>query len=89
VPNSARNVSSEVDELRGRLDALLNNEVELWLALEPRFGASAGDYESTLSWRVTRPLRLLRTFQLSVHDVGWRTSVRLARNYLMRRRRAV
>lgn len=77
----------ERDALQRRLDALLNHEVSEWLDLERTLGGHSGDYESTLSWRVTKPLRLVRMFQFAARDNGLGAALRLALTFIARRGR--
>jgi hypothetical protein len=52
---------AERDELRGQLVALQNERVEDWVRLI-RYGATVPlAVERSLSWRITRPLRLVQT----------------------------
>ena len=55
--------------LRAERDALLNDDVNAWLARISR-GTSVEDYQNSLSWRVTKPLRLARNLQLRVRRDG-------------------
>jgi hypothetical protein len=64
---------------------MLNQEVSEWLAMERTLGAGVGDYESTVSWKVTKPLRLVRRFQYSVRDIGFASTLRLVVAFAARR----
>lgn len=76
---------AERDSLREQLDAMLNHEVSAWLGMERTQGAGIGDYQGTISWRVTKPLRLVRRFQYSARDIGFAETVRLAAKWAARR----
>ncbi|QHF23771.1 hypothetical protein GTU73_06920 [Rathayibacter sp. VKM Ac-2804] len=76
-----------VEELRARLDELLNDPLDEWAA-NMHFGGGAhyvADFESTLSWRVTRPLRAARTFQIRVGQLGLPGAVQHSIRYAQRR----
>ena len=66
---------SEADRLRAEVDLLLNNDVAAWLKVVRAKSAVASDYENSLSWRITRPLRLARSFQVKVREDGVRSAV--------------
>ena len=58
-----------------RVDPELNKE---WLSSVESGGRTlAAQYEQTLSWRVTKPLRLFRKFQMSVRHRGLSASLHL------------
>lgn len=75
-----------VAELRSRLDELLNDPLDEW-ATNMHFGGThfVADFESTLSWKVTRPLRAARTFQIRVGQLGLPGAVRHSIRYAQRR----
>ena len=64
----------DVISIRAERDALLNADVESWLNRIAKV-ASAEEYQNSLSWRVTRPLRLARTFQLRAKRDGLPSAV--------------
>lgn len=75
-----------VEELRERLDLLLNDPLDIWAANMHSGGVRyVADFESTLSWRVTRPLRAARTFQIRVGQLGFPGAVGHAVRYARRR----
>ncbi|SMH33352.1 hypothetical protein SAMN06295885_0849 [Rathayibacter oskolensis] len=75
-----------VEQLRARLDELLNDPLDEWAA-NMHFGGAhfVADFESTLSWKVTRPLRAARTFQIRVGQLGLPGAVRHSIRYAQRR----
>ena len=89
APDDARpaRTPETVEELRARLDELLNDPLDEWAA-NMHFGGGAhyvADFESTLSWRVTRPLRAARTFQIRVGQLGLPGAVQHSIRYAQRR----
>lgn len=48
-------------------------------------GGSAAEFESTVSWRITKPLRAVRTFQIRVGQLGFGTAVAHSMRYARRR----
>ncbi|QHC63562.1 hypothetical protein GSU69_13320 [Rathayibacter festucae] len=62
--------ADEVRRLRTQVDALLNDPFDLWVERIQVGGVTASGFEHTLSWRVTKPLRLVRTFQIRVRQLG-------------------
>lgn len=92
VPSSDEGPAREtesVDELRARLDELLNEPLDEWVASMQLGGGGSvhyvADFESTLSWKVTRPLRAARTFQIRVGQLGLPVAVRHSVRYAKRR----
>ncbi|KZX22010.1 hypothetical protein EV639_10182 [Rathayibacter tanaceti] len=89
-PQRARNEGATeaetIEELRDRLDSLLNDPLDQWAA-NMHFGGVhyVADFESTLSWKVTRPLRAARTFQIRVGQLGLPGAVRHSIRYAKRR----
>ncbi|MCJ1685830.1 hypothetical protein [Rathayibacter sp. VKM Ac-2927] len=87
APTSQSRTPETVEELRARLDELLNDPLDEWAA-NMHFGGGAhyvADFESTLSWRVTRPLRAARTFQIRVGQLGLPGAVQHSIRYAQRR----
>ncbi|MCJ1682227.1 MULTISPECIES: hypothetical protein [unclassified Rathayibacter] len=87
APTSESRTPETVEELRARLDELLNDPLDEWAA-NMHFGGGAhyvADFESTLSWRVTRPLRAARTFQIRVGQLGLPGAVQHSIRYAQRR----
>mgnify|MGYP001427364305 CR=1 FL=1 len=68
--STVADLRAELEGLRRDYDELLNRDVATWLEqlrAEPGF---VRDYERTLSWRITRPLRLARAFQVRLREDG-------------------
>lgn len=63
-------LQAENEALRAQLDAARNESLDAWLRVMHHSGVAARDYERTLSWRVTRPLRVARRIQIAVREVG-------------------
>lgn len=78
-------LNARLREVEAQRDELLANDVVVWLDRMQHTAVPLGNYQSTLSWRVTAPLRALRTFQLSVGRIGFGATVSLTWGYLMRR----
>ncbi|PPF13553.1 hypothetical protein C5C36_01095 [Rathayibacter sp. AY1G1] len=85
-PHEGASDAETIAELRERLDELLNDPLDEWAA-NMSFGGSpfVADFESTLSWKVTRPLRAARTFQIRVGQLGLPGAVRHTVRYAQRR----
>ncbi|AJM78014.1 hypothetical protein C5D30_08630 [Rathayibacter toxicus] len=60
----------ELVRLRAQVDSLLNDPFDEWVERIQVGGASRSGFERTLSWRITKPLRLVRTFQIRVQQLG-------------------
>ena len=67
---SAGDEATELRRLRSQVDALLNDPFDLWVERIQVGGVTASGFEQTLSWRVTKPLRMVRTFQIRVRQLG-------------------
>lgn len=61
APHSAHPADSEAESLRAELRALQNQKVEEWVRLIRYGGTVPLAIERSLSWRITRPLRLMQT----------------------------
>jgi hypothetical protein len=60
---SARSLQDELDDLR-------NHDVSAWLEVIRAEASEVRSYERSISWRVTRPLRMAGMFRRSVRDIG-------------------
>lgn len=78
-------LNERLREVEAQRDELLANDVAVWLDRMQHTAIPLGNYQATLSWRVTAPLRALRTFQLSVRRVGFGATISLSWRYLTRR----
>lgn len=84
VRDEARHES--VEELQARLDELLNDPLDEWLKHMHVGGVvAAAPYEQTLSWKVTRPLRAVRLFQIRASQLGLQGAVGHTARYVVRR----
>jgi hypothetical protein len=61
---------NEIQRLQAANDALMNESLNTWLAVVGDESRTLAEVYSTLSWRITRPLRLVRQVQRKVADVG-------------------
>lgn len=62
---------SELSIVRAERDALLNHDVDVWLETVIERSVSVADFQRSLSWRITKPLRLLRGYQIRVTRDGF------------------
>lgn len=63
-------LQAEIADLRSQLDQIDNQSLDSWLTAMQRSGVAMRDFEASLSWRMTRPLRFLRRVQVAIGDVG-------------------
>ena len=63
-------VESERDALQAELDARANESIASWLTVVGTESRILGEMQNSVSWRVTKPLRLIRKVQLKVSQVG-------------------
>jgi hypothetical protein len=61
---------AEIEELRRTNDALANQSLNTWLVVVSDEARALSQVYSTLSWRITKPLRLARQVQIKVKEVG-------------------
>lgn len=61
---------AEIDELRRTNDALANQSLNTWLVVVSDEARALSQVYSTLSWRITKPLRMARQVQVKVKEVG-------------------
>lgn len=61
---------SQIEQLKAANDALMNESLNSWLTVVGDESRILGEVYSTLSWRITRPLRLVRQVQRKVAEVG-------------------
>lgn len=67
--------ADEYARLRREHDELMNRDFGAWLEMVRHEGGSLREYEKSLSWRVTKPLRLVRAFQVRVKEAGPRAAL--------------
>ena len=80
-------VTKERDELRRENEQLRQRLLDGWTELaasEASVPSIVQHMESSLSWRVTKPLRLVRTIQLKAARVGYLRAISLSGGYLRR-----
>lgn len=77
--------TAELARLRAQVDALLNDPFDEWVERIQVGGVTASGFERTLSWRITKPLRLVRTFQMRVDQLGLPGAVRHSARFVKRR----
>jgi len=83
---AASSPDETLEELRVRLDALLNDPLDEWLQhMHVGGGVATAPFESTLSWRVTKPLRAVRLFQIRASQLGVRGALGHTARYVFRR----
>ncbi|PPF33876.1 hypothetical protein C5C10_10150 [Rathayibacter sp. AY1A3] len=75
----------ELARLRAQVDSLLNDPFDEWVERIQVGGVTASGFERTLSWRVTKPLRLVRTFQIRVEQLGLSGAVGHSARFVKRR----
>lgn len=78
-------LNQRLREVEAQRDELLANDVAVWLDRMQHTAIPLRSYQATFSWRVTAPLRALRTFQLSVGRIGFGATISLTWRYLRRR----
>jgi len=61
---------AEIERLRRSNDALMNQSLNTWLVVVSDEARALSQVYSTVSWRITRPLRVARTVQTKVREVG-------------------
>ncbi|MBF4463346.1 MULTISPECIES: hypothetical protein [unclassified Rathayibacter] len=85
APLSSDEQEREIARLRSQVDALLNDPFDEWVERIQVGGVTASGFERTLSWRVTKPLRLVRTFQIRVQQLGLPGAIRHTARFAKRR----
>jgi hypothetical protein len=63
-------VLAERDRLRQELDSRANADIVSWLRVVDDESRMLRDMQQTLSWRITKPLRLARKVQKKAAEVG-------------------
>lgn len=77
--------SEDLDTLRGERDALLNNDVERWLTRTLSEAATYSDFENSISYRITQPIRWGGIFVRKVRSDGLGEAVALGVSSVQRR----
>jgi len=86
-----RELEAEIARLQAEIDRRSDDDLRTWIKAVRDEGRMVREMQKTLSWRVTRPLRLARFLQLKVAEIGVAKTSQLAvadlrRRYLGRRR---
>ena len=74
----------ELVRVRAERDSLLNTDVDSWLSSMQNV-ASVEDYRNSMSWKVTRPLRMFRMYQLVIARDGFSSATAQALAIVKRR----
>ncbi len=61
---------AERDLLKKQNEALLDNTLNQWLVVADNESRILQAVYASLSWRITKPLRMVRTVQLKIKEVG-------------------
>lgn len=77
VSTPADDPQSFEPDLRAQVDALQNQDVQEWLTAAAKLAENNIDYVNTVSWRVTRPLRDMRTLQIYRRENGASATMRV------------
>lgn len=78
MEETIRTAEDDLAELR---QAVLDD----WIVVTTRTAQELQDIKKTVSWRVTKPLRLVRRFQGSAREIGLGAAVDLAAGAVARR----
>lgn len=77
----------ELDELRQENEQLRQHTLEHWVAVaksDVSVSAIVNGMQSSLSWRVTKPLRVVRDIQIKAARVGYLRALSKSSGYLRR-----
>ncbi len=75
----------EQQEAERRLQDLRDALLDDWLLVTEHLAGTQQQMESSLSWRVTAPLRLVRLFQVKARELGLPAATRLGTAVVARR----
>lgn len=78
-------VTKDIARLERELDELREAILDDWLIVTSRSDETVRALQNTLSWRITKPLRLLRAFDLKRRNVGSYSAAKLAAVAIARR----
>ncbi len=78
MEETIRTAEDDLAELR---QAVLDD----WIVVTTRTAQELQDIQKTVSWRVTRPLRLVRRFQGTAREIGYGAALDLAAGAVARR----
>ena len=71
-------MTDEIETLRAERDALLERDVQAWLVWARDEAPAYRQFETSISWRVTKPIRWVGTFVRKVRSDGFASAVGLA-----------
>ncbi len=78
-------MSASEDEIRAELDELRRAVLNDWIVVTTRTAGLVEQMQSTVSWRVTKPLRVFKRFQRTATDEGLRVAIDLTAVAVARR----
>jgi hypothetical protein len=78
-------MASKLSPAEAELVELRQAVLEDWILVTSRAGQTQRAMERTLSWRITRPLRLVRIFSAKAKEIGLPEASQLAAVTLARR----
>lgn len=76
IPTDIQQLRNENARLAAEVDRLRNQAASRWAELIHTRGIGVSEYENTFSWRITKPLRIVRRGQLAVAEMGFVNVVR-------------
>src|SRR5690606_24560743 len=87
VPGSQtlEEIRAERDRIRLELDAFKEASLTDWMVIAHTENRILGDMQNTISWKVTKPLRAARRFQLMASERGLIEASRVGLTYVTRR----
>lgn len=71
-------MTGDVDDAEARLAELCDAVLSDWIRVTAEHAGALRDMQNSLSWRITRPLRLARTYQMKVSEAGVLEATRIA-----------
>jgi hypothetical protein len=71
-------VTDDIETLRAERDALLERDVQAWLVWARDEAPAYRQFETSISWRITKPIRWAGTFVRKVRSDGFGAAVGLA-----------
>ena len=77
--------AGELERLRAERDALLEHDVSIWLDRLRTEGLSYREFESSISYRITAPIRWTGDFVRKVRSDGLGDAMRLALSVVKKR----
>lgn len=71
-------MTAEADDTEARLNELRDAVLADWVRVTADHAGALRDMQNSLSWRITRPLRLARTYQMKASEAGVLEATRIA-----------